>query len=173
MQENISNPDSSFLRPVARFFTRPKVFWWVCGVIGVLAIVTRFVDAQNKPFHHDESLHAYYSQRVANGNPHVYDGMLHGPFLYYFVGLFMWIFGSNDLIAHVPASLFGVLIVLSPLFIRKQLGNFATLVMMVLFLISPVTMYFGRFLREDVFTSIWCFGNHLCSFSIFTNAKRV
>lgn len=134
------------------------MFWITSSAILLLAIVTRFLWVDEKPFHHDESLHAYYSQYVAAGNPHKYDGLLHGPFLYYFVGLFMRVFGVSDFTAHLPASLFGVLVVASPLFLRKHWGSLVTLVLMFFLLISPTEMYFGRFLREDVFTSIWVLG---------------
>lgn len=168
LQESAATHDPFFVR----WANNRRVFNIALFVITLAAIVTRFLDAENKPFHHDESLHAYYSNRVANGNPHVYDGMLHGPFLYYFVGSFMFLLGKlglmqgagRDIIAHVPASLFGVLVVLSPLFVRRFIGNLATLVLMLLLLVSPVTMYFGRFLREDVFTSIWVLGTLMALF---------
>lgn len=158
---------------IEAFFSRPQVFWGLTSLIGLLAVLSRFVNAEEKPFHHDESLHAYYSQRVAAGNPHVYDGMLHGPFLYYFVGAFMKLAGSTDLTAHLPASLFGVFVVMIPLLLRKHVGSLTTLVMMLFLLTSPVNMYFGRFLREDVFTSIWVMGTCFGLFLYFQTRKPI
>ncbi len=138
-------------------------FWFLAITILVAAIASRFYDLAGKPFHHDESLHAYYSHVIATGGSRDYDPLLHGPFLYYFVGTFQRIAGwfghaQNDFVARFPAAFFGVLVVAIPLLIRKLLGSIGTLTMMFFLLISPTTLYFGRFLREDVFTSIWVLG---------------
>jgi uncharacterized protein (TIGR03663 family) len=139
-------------------FQSERIFWWAAGVILLLAVLSRFLFLDMKAFHHDESLHAYYSNRVANGNVHEYSALLHGPFLYYFVGLIMWVFGSTDEVARGAAALFGVFIIALPLLTRRLLGPVATLSLMALLLISPSFLYFGRFLREDAFTTVWVLG---------------
>ncbi len=139
-------------------------FWYFVFLMLVLAVFSRFWDLGAKPFHHDESLHAYYSHIIATGGVREYDPLLHGPFLYYFVGFWQFVsnvlFGTglSDVTARAPAAFFGVLVVMSPLLVRKLCGSIGTLVLMLFFLISPTTLYFGRFLREDVFTSIWVLG---------------
>jgi uncharacterized protein (TIGR03663 family) len=130
---------------------------WIplCGLIVILACLSRFLFLDEKPFHHDESLHAYYSNRVSMGIPHEYSALLHGPVLYYLVGAFMAVFGTSDLTARLPAAICGVLIVLIPLLWRKQLGRAAALAVSLFLLFSPTMTYFGRFLREDAFNSLW------------------
>jgi uncharacterized protein (TIGR03663 family) len=130
---------------------------WVslCGLILILAGLSRFLFLDEKPYHHDESLHAYYSNRVAGGIPHEYSALLHGPVLYYLTGAFLAVFGSGELTARLPAALCGVLIVALPLLWRKQIGTWAAAALSIFLLFSPTMMYFGRFLREDVFNSLW------------------
>ena len=132
-----------------------KVWFSIFVGLGLLAILTRILFLQDKPFHHDESLHAYYSNRVAQGFPHEYSALLHGPVLYYFVGAFVRIFGANDFTVRFPAALCGIVIVMLPLFWRKKIGTWAAVGISTFLLLSPTFMYFGRFLREDSFNALW------------------
>jgi uncharacterized protein (TIGR03663 family) len=127
----------------------------ICSLVAMAAIITRFLFLADKPYHHDESLHAYYSHRVSEGHPHEYSALLHGPVLYYLVGAFMVVFGSDDFTARFPAAACNVLLVLLPLFWRRALGNGTALVISLFLLLSPTFMYYGRFLREDAFNSLW------------------
>ena len=127
----------------------------ICAFIAVLAGISRFLFLAEKPYHHDESLHAYYSHRVAQGNPHEYSALLHGPVLYYLVGTFMAIFGAGEFIARFPAALCSVALVVLPLFWSRSIGRAAAVCISMLLLLSPTFMYFGRFLREDSFNSLW------------------
>jgi len=61
----------------------------LCSIVFLSAVITRLLFLDDKPYHHDESLHAYYSNRVAQGHPHEYSALLHGPVLYYLTGAFM------------------------------------------------------------------------------------
>ncbi len=105
-------PDSEQRRP---FFSKPSreqvltgiAFW---GVI-LLGAVLRFWGLGDKPLHHDESLHAYFSLQLLHQmenwsncfNPAVscyhYDPLLHGPFQFHFIALvykLSQIFGAPD-----------------------------------------------------------------------------
>ncbi|MCA2962171.1 MAG: TIGR03663 family protein [Silvanigrellales bacterium] len=149
---------------LANALSRATPFWSIAGVLLLAAILSRFLFLEEKAFHHDESLHAYYSNRVANGIPHEYSALLHGPFLYYFTGAVMWFFGSTDFVARGASAFFGVLLVASPLLMRRFWGPAATLALMTLFLVSPMTLYFARFLREDAFTTVWALGTVFAAF---------
>ncbi|MEY3902465.1 MAG: hypothetical protein RL189_1771, partial [Pseudomonadota bacterium] len=132
-----------------------RVWLIVCGLTAVFAGLSRILFLSDKPYHHDESLHAYYSNRVAQGHPHEYSALLHGPVLYYFVGAFMKVFGVGETTARLPAALCGIAIVLLPLLWRKRIGSVAATAISLFLLLSPTFMYFGRFLREDAFNSLW------------------
>lgn len=140
----------------------------LCLAIFLCAIVTRFLFLDDKPYHHDESLHAYYSNRVAQGHPHEYSALLHGPVLYYLTGAFMAVFGAGEFLARVPAALCSVALVMLPLFWRRLLGKPAALAVSLFFLLSPTLMYFGRFLREDAFNSFWIIAclSSFCAFLV-------
>jgi len=47
-----------------------------------IGLVLRFWDLGAKAFHHDESLHAFYSWRLYDGQGYVHDPMMHGPLLF-------------------------------------------------------------------------------------------
>ena len=128
---------------------------WLAAGIAVVAVISRFLFLADKPFHHDESLHAYYSHRVAQGFPHEYSALLHGPVLYYSVGAFMKVFGVGDFSARMPAAICGVLIILLPFLWRRKIGLVSATAIAIFLLFSPTFMYFGRFLREDAFNSLW------------------
>ena len=47
-----------------------------------VGLVLRFWDLGVKAYHHDESLHAFYSWRLFDGQGYVHDPMMHGPLLF-------------------------------------------------------------------------------------------
>ena len=157
-QESAQPPFFERFRAKITQLEHSNAFWIFASVLMVLAVVSRTLYLADKPYHHDESLHGYYSDRVAQGFVHEYSALLHGPFLYYFSGAFMFLFGTGDFSARMPAALFGILLVAAPLLVRKLTGNVVCLVLMCLALISPTFWYFGRFMREDAFVQIWVVG---------------
>ena len=152
---------------------QPRVFWFIASIALFLGVLSRFLFLEDKAFHHDESLHAYYSNRVASGHPHEYSALLHGPFLYYFTGIIMWIFGSSDFSARSASAIFSVLIIASPLLVTKWLGKATTLILMFALLLSPNFMYFGRFLREDAFVSVWVMGIVFSGYAYWQSRKPI
>jgi len=121
------------------------------GLLIVLAIFTRFWDLDLRALHHDEGVHAFYSWRYYSGGGYEQEPWKHGPFLYHITALTFWLFGPSDFTARVPAALFGVLICLLPLLLRRELGRWGALTASFLLLISPTFLYFSRFIREDIF----------------------
>src|SRR5713101_5733883 len=64
----------------------------VCAV----AVVTRLYVLGARPYHHDESIHAFFSWKITDegvGNYH-YDPVYHGPVLYYATALAIRLFGD-------------------------------------------------------------------------------
>jgi uncharacterized protein (TIGR03663 family) len=148
---NQSN-DCDYSTGSKRFDTKWLIF--SCAIV-IAALLSRLLFLDDKPFHHDESLHGYYSNRVAQGHPHEYSALLHGPVLYYLTGAFMAVFGTGELQSRLPAALCGVGLVLLPLFWGRALGKAAAAAIAIFALTSPTLMYFGRFLREDAFNTFW------------------
>ena len=57
-------------------------------------------------------------------------------------------------VAFEPA-LFGTALVGLPYFLRKELGRYGALATAVLLTVSPSMLYFGRFIRNDIFMAVW------------------
>lgn len=157
--------------------TREQLLRWApfWGVI-LLGAILRFWGLGDKPLHHDESLHAYYSwQLLMNlehwswcispppSNPnyvcYTYNPLLHGPFQFHFIALVYKISqlvgapdnGISTTTVRIPAALLGTLIVGLPYFLRDYLGRWGALIASFLLAVSPTLVYFSRFAREDIY----------------------
>src|SRR3990172_12538658 len=54
-----------------------------------VAVITRLYILGVRPYHHDESIHAFFSWKVTQDGvgAYAYDPVYHGPFLYYTTAL--------------------------------------------------------------------------------------
>ena len=120
----------------------------------IIAFLFRFIDLGNRAVHHDESLHGYFSFVTSNGDYYSHNPLTHGMFLFNILSGVFWILGSNDFLLRLPFAIAGLLIVLSPVLIRKEIGDKSTLLIAFLISISPSLAYFSRFARNDVFMSV-------------------
>jgi uncharacterized protein (TIGR03663 family) len=121
----------------------------------LLAMGLRWAFLDNKPFHHDESQHAYFSYQLYRGNGYAYDPLLHGPFQFETTALMYLIFGPNEFAARLGDTLFGITLVGLPFFLRRQLGKAGALILTAAIALSPTFVYFGRWEREDAFVTFW------------------
>jgi uncharacterized protein (TIGR03663 family) len=105
----------------------------------------------DRAYHHDEAIHAHAAYNLVNNGTYRYDPTYHGPFLYYLVaGSFLSPLGDSDFSARLPVALAGVLLVAVAFALRRPLGGRAAWWTGLLATISPITLYYGRFLRMDV-----------------------
>jgi uncharacterized protein (TIGR03663 family) len=134
-----------------------RMNWELAAYAGIIlfAVVTRFWDLGTRALHHDESLHALYSWYLYVGKGYQHDPMMHGPFQFHAVALMYLLFGASDYTARVLPALFGVWVVVSPYFLRREMGRSAALIAAVLFALSPGFLYFSRFIRNDIFMAGW------------------
>jgi predicted membrane-bound mannosyltransferase len=130
--------------------TYENLFW--AGLFA-LAIVTRLWDIGNRGIHHDESLHAVYSNNLYKGVGYTHDPMMHGPLQFHLVASMFWLFGATDATARLASAFCGIFVVMSPFFLRRQLGRLTALICSVLLLVSPSILYFSRMAREDAIFS--------------------
>ena len=83
-----------------------------CVYIAVFAValLTRLYDLGPRPFHHDESIHAFFSWKVVDEGvgSYQYDPVYHGPLLYYWTALILRLFGDSDFAARLTPVLFGL-----------------------------------------------------------------
>ncbi len=132
-------------------------FW---GVI-LLGAILRFWGLGDKPLHHDESLHAYFSLQLMhnlenwaacfNAMPgytcYQYDPLLHGPFQFHIIALVyrvsQWLGvydnGVNTFTVRIPAATLGTVIVGLPYFLRDYLGKLGAWIASFLLAVSPTT----------------------------------
>lgn len=130
---------------------RWRINWEVLAyvVIFVLAVFTRFYILGERVMSHDESLHTRFSYNLYNEGNFQHTPLMHGPILFHMVALSYALFGDNDFTARIYTSVVGVMMVLSPLLFRFWLGRWGALIASVLLLISPLIMYYNRYIRED------------------------
>ncbi len=122
-------------------------------VIFVAAIFLRTYDLGVRPYHHDESIHAFFSWKIVqNGvGDYKYDPVYHGPVLYYSSALAMLLLGDNDFTGRLSAVLFGLGVLAFAWPLRRYLGRWGALSFLILVAFSPSWTYFARFVRHDIY----------------------
>ena len=122
----------------------------------LVGLVLRFWDLGAKAFHHDESLHAFYSWRLYDGQGYVHDPMMHGPLLFELNALVYLLFGASDFTARLVPALLGVgrhrHAVLPAARARPQPAPSPPAL---LFVVSPAFLYFSRFIRHDIYVDVF------------------
>ena len=121
----------------------------------VAAVLTRFWDLGARVMSHDESLHTYFSHNLATGKGFSHTPLMHGPFLFHVTALSYFLFGADDFTSRIPTALFGVALVILPIFFRRQLGRVGALTTSAALLISPSILYHARYIRQEAFILVW------------------
>ena len=156
--------------------TREQVWQWApfLGII-LLGAILRFWGLGDRPLHHDESLHAYFSLQLMHNlenwqscfnhtiSCYKYDPLLHGPFQFHAIALMYKLsqllgapdHGVNTTTVRLVAALSGSVIVGLPYLMRDYLGRNTALLACFLLAISPSMLYYSRFAREDIYMA--CF----------------
>lgn len=132
--------------------TRPLALNWYTItfiVIFALAIFTRFYALGARAMSHDESLHTYYSWELYTKGDFKHTPLMHGPILFHATAFFYSLFGDNDFSGRLYPALLGVFMVMSPLLFRRWLGRWGTILAAIMILISPLLMYYNRYIRHD------------------------
>ena len=143
---------------------------WIALLL--LAALLRVAALGARPFHHDESIHAWAPNRLVTEGNYKYDPVYHGPVQYYMVGLAIRIHGlfanpramtpgEADAATRLPAALGGVALVALALLLRPRFGSGAALVAGGLLAVSPDLLYYSRFCREDVWSLLGTAGGFL------------
>ncbi len=121
-----------------------ELFW----LLLFLTILTRLAWLTERPFHHDEAIHAYFSLPQHMGG-YRYDPTYHAPFYHYVMYLFLYLFGDSDFVARLSAVFFGVLQIIAVRPLAGLLGRRIALFYGLLLLLSPLVTYYHRFMRMD------------------------
>ncbi len=118
----------------------------------VLSVLTRLWLLGDRSLHHDETLHAFYSWKIYDGQGYIHDPLMHGPLLYYIGALMYFLFSDNDFTARLGFALFGSVLPVLPYLVRRIIGSPAALIASAYMVISPVVLYIGRFARHDIYS---------------------
>ncbi len=178
-------PKAEALAPEAPAEPRAITLSWASIIILVIfafGIWIRFHDLQRMAYHHDESIHSYYSWRLYEKGPHspeikadpsFYDPTYHGPFLYHLQALTFFLFGDSDFTGRLPFALSGVLLLWVAYRFKFLLGQRTAILILLLAAISPVLTYFARFARNDTLVGAECIALIYCAIKYFqaTDAK--
>jgi predicted membrane-bound mannosyltransferase/DNA-binding beta-propeller fold protein YncE len=121
--------------------------------IMLLAVITRFYNLGARVMSHDESLHTYFSWLLYRGQGYQHTPMMHGPWQFHLIALSYFLFGASDFTARIPAALFSIATVWMVWYWRHFLGRAGALVAGLLMVISPFMLFYGRYVREDVYAA--------------------
>lgn len=144
-----SNADTPWLD---RQLSRAVPITWelvIYLMIFILAVFTRFYQLGDRVMSHDESLHTRYSYNLSSEGNFQHTPMMHGPILFHMTALSYTLFGDNDFTSRIYTSVLGVFMVMSPLLFRRWLGRWGTILACVMILISPLLLYYNRYIRHD------------------------
>ncbi len=137
-------------RPLIGKFTVEQVLY---VVIFLVAVFLRTYELGVRPYHHDESIHAFFSWKITQSGlgDYRYDPVYHGPVLYYSSALAMWLFGDSDFTGRLSAVTFGLAVLGFAWPLRRYLGRWGALSFLILVTFSPAWVYFTRFIRHDIY----------------------
>ncbi|MCE2469979.1 MAG: TIGR03663 family protein [Dehalococcoidia bacterium] len=124
-------------------------------LLAALALGTRLWDVGGRTLHYDEILHAWYAWIFSEGGGYAHTPLTHGPFLFHAAAATYWLIGASDVAARLLPALFGAALVPMPYLLRNELGRVGAFAASGLLLISPTMLYFGRFVRNDVYMAVW------------------
>ncbi len=148
----ITSTNPTVEEPQRGFLSRSVTLNWeviLFIVILLLAIFTRFYMLGDRVMSHDESLHTRYSWNLYEEGNFQHTPLMHGPILFHFTALSYALFGDSDFSARIYTSVLSVLLVMSPLLFRRWLGRWGTILASLMLLISPLILYYGRYIRHD------------------------
>jgi uncharacterized protein (TIGR03663 family) len=126
-------------------------------IILALAVLSRFAFLGIRPMHHDEGMLSYFGWQLASQKNYSYTPQIHGPILFYVQALLFLIFKVGDWQARLGEALFGVILVLLPFIFIKTIGKKRAIAISTLLLVSPVFLYFSRFIVHTSLVVVFWF----------------
>lgn len=121
------------------------------AILLLITVYTRFDHLGNKPHHHDESMHAFYSYQLYKDGDYEYNPMMHGPFQFHGNAFMYYLFGVSNATSRYLAATFGVLTVVLAMLLAPYFGRWTAFLATAMIVFSPSFMYFDRFTREDAY----------------------
>ncbi len=154
--------------------TNPVQLWEYISYALLISVAfsMRLWDLGSRAFHHDESLHAYFSWELYSGRGLQHNPMLHGPFQFEANAALFFLLGDNDYTARLLYVIMGVALVVMPVLFRNRLGNMGAIITSLLLTVSPSMLYFSRFARNDIIMAVWTLGLVTCLWRYIDEGKN-
>ncbi|MEF8773784.1 MAG: flippase activity-associated protein Agl23 [Halobacteriales archaeon] len=144
------------LLATGRFGLGPRA-WQALLAITTVALLARLAGLGYRPMHFDEARVAYWALRYAETGYFEYRSIIHGPFVQHVDRWLFVLVGANDFVARLPVAVVGGLLPLSALLYRDHLRDSELVGLGALFAVSPVLLYYSRFMRSDVLVAAFMF----------------
>lgn len=149
--------DKATALPAPRLETFPCVAIFIVAVL--LAAWLRFHQLDIKPFHHDEGVNSHFLLKLADYGDYKYNPEnYHGPTLYYFALVAMWLFGRTDFALRATPALFGVVMVLALWLLRQRIGRIGTAAAALAIALSPGLVFFSRYFIHEMSFGLFTLG---------------
>ena len=129
-----------------------KVMW---VVLLLFAATLRLYDLGARVISHDESLHTYYAWELSQGRGFEHTPLMHGPLQFHVVAFTYFLFGDSDYTSRIPSAVFGIVAVGLFWFFRDVFGRVGALVGAGLMTISPMMLYYSRYVRNESLVVVW------------------
>lgn len=171
----ITSPNQQEDNVLARALTQGLAVNWelaACIVIFLLAVFTRFHMLDTRVMSHDESLHTRFSYNLYNEGNFQHTPLMHGPVLFHATAFSFYLFGDSDFSGRIYTAALGVMMVMFPLLWRKWLGRWGALLASVMLLISPLLMYYNRYIRHDTPSIFFAMVMAYCILNYLDGAPR-
>ena len=146
--------------PEGPFIRWERVPWEAVAYLALIAVAVamRMWDLGARAYHYDETIHAFDSWVLFQGDGYIHSPWSHGPLLYELGAGGFFLFGDNLVAPRVFPALFGAALVAMPLLLRSNLGRWGALATAAILAFSPSLLYFARFDRADILTVVFDLG---------------
>jgi len=141
-------------------------------IILTLAVLSRFACLGMRPMHHDEGMLSYFGWQLASEGNYSYTPQIHGPVLFYVQALLFLVLKAGDWQARLGGAIFGVILVFLPFIFAKTIGKNRAIAISTIFLVSPIFLYFTRFVVHTSLAVVFWFA-FLFAFKEFVKKPRV
>ncbi|WP_159077044.1 flippase activity-associated protein Agl23 [Halococcoides cellulosivorans] len=131
----------------------------VLGVvaIAIVGLIARIVLLGARPAHFDEGRVAHWTLHFLDTGHFEYRHIIHGPFVQHVGRWVFYLFGANDFTMRLPVAIVGGLLPVGTLLYRNHLRDHEVLIAAIILTISPILLYYSRFMRSDLLVATFMF----------------
>ena len=146
------------MNPNSKHSRLEQVAW---SILLFAAVLSHFSALGERVLSYDEAVHGLIALRFAETGSYFHSPVTHGPLLFYLNGIVFLLLPASDFTARLAPALVGSALVGVPLLFKRWIGSGAAFAAGLLLASSPLILYFGRYLRNDIYIlfliSIWIF----------------